>query len=854
MNLKTLIYILILSLTVACNNNANIHKPKAENAVLDISSWDFEQNGILTLSGKWEFYWKQLINPAKFDSIKPEKVTYFDMPGYWGNKTIDGKKLDNMGFATYRLNIISKKPKKLSMFIAEQMTAYTLWCNKKLIYKSGKVAKNRENSEPKRTPAIIDIKLRKGNNEIVFQISNFHHRLGGFYLSPTLGEDTQIYETQEFQRAYEIFLIGSLFIMGLYFFTLFVIRTFIPGTLPLSLLAMLLSLRTSLTGSRFMVEILPDLAWSAQYRLEYFTNIASPIAILYFLESIYKREISKKVIRIYLVLSSLLSLSLLFDPLFFTRILGIHYIMLITMIAYLYWRIITAVKNKRGGAKTVAFTTLIFLACTLLEILQQMKYINLSIEVIPLGTFVLVFGQIMALTKVFANLIKEHETLTEKLDYRNKNLDVMVKEKMQKLTTQKKSLLEKNEELQIQNEEIKSISHSLNRQKRKLEYNEKKLLNLLQLLPEAIFEIDKHGKITYANDEFYKYVKYDKNIDLNINDLVNENDYHEKFITILQRKTKENELIKNLSLQIKRSDNTNFPALFSIIKRPEDKELAYRCMFMDITSQVADEKKIIDAYKEISIKNKDITDSIQYAHTMQQAIMPEQEMFETNFSDYFIINKPLNIVSGDFYYISQKGNKVIFALSDCTGHGVPGGFMTMLGITLLNEFYGHNKDIPAPDFVLNQMRTKIIESLDQKNKIYSNKDGMDMILCILDTETLKLDFASANQPMLILRDKEILKIKGDAMPLGIYLKMKDFTANQIQLQKNDILYLFSDGVIDAFGGKKNRKLHIGGLSRMIMNCYKKPLKEQGKQLEKQFFEWQGKNKQIDDVLIIGIKI
>ncbi len=840
----------------ACGTpDKQIDTPIAENAVLDISSWDFQKDGNIPLSGKWEFYWQQLIAPGEFDSTNIQHKRYFNMPGYWNDVQIDSIKLSNEAFATYRLNLISNRNKRMSIFISEQMTAYKFWLNGKLVAVSGRVSSNKEDAEPNRTPIIVDINLKTGNNELVFQISNFNHRLGGFYLAPTLGSSEQIHRNQELQRALDMFLIGSLFLMGVYFIMLYFIRTFISGTLFIGSFSILLSLRTSLTGTRFITDIMPNLSWSFQYRLEYLVTYMATAVMLYFLNSLYKEEINKKLVKIYLGYTILISSTLVFSPSFFTKFMSFQYVVFILVMVYILWSIIVAAINKKRGAKTIAVTLFIYVLTIINDILYYSDYINWSTELAPIGTFILVLGQIMALTGVFANLLKDHEVLTYKLDYRNYNLDSMVREKTKKLREQQQSLLEKGKELQIQNEKIKTISDNLEEQNRRIAYSERKIRNLLQMLPEAIFQIDSKGKVIYANDEFYRYIKYEKESLLNISQIVNyDNVSKEKFLSQIKKQIKETKIIKNLSLNIIRSDNTQFPALFSVIEASDSDELAYRCMFMDITSQVEDEEKIVNAYKEISLKNKDITDSLKYAYTMQKAVMPDEKIFSEVFSEYFIINKPQSIVSGDFYYISKVDNKVVFALSDCTGHGVPGGFMTMLGITLLNELYGSSNEITSPEIALAKMRTKIIESLSQKNEPASNKDGMDIILCILDTETLMLEFASANQPLLILRGDKIITVKGDSMPVGIYLKMKEFSLKQVQLNKGDSLYVFSDGIVDSFGGDRNRKLYIRGLRSIIEDCYTLPMKKQAEYIEETFEKWKGDNQQIDDILVMGIKV
>jgi serine phosphatase RsbU (regulator of sigma subunit) len=177
----------------------------------------------------------------------------------------------------------------------------------------------------------------------------------------------------------------------------------------------------------------------------------------------------------------------------------------------------------------------------------------------------------------------------------------------------------------------------------------------------------------------------------------------------------------------------------------------------------------------------------------------------------------------------------------------------MLGITQLNEIYIHDENCP-PDKALGIMRKQVIDSLSQNISEYGSKDGMDMLLGILHKETLKFEFASANQAMYLMRDGNLSLFKGDKMPVGIYRRMEPFTLNQIQLLKGDIIYLFTDGVVDLFGGNNDRRLYLKGLQDILLQVYNEKLVNQAKLIEKYLMDWQGNNKQTDDMLMIGLRI
>lgn len=255
-------------------------------------------------------------------------------------------------------------------------------------------------------------------------------------------------------------------------------------------------------------------------------------------------------------------------------------------------------------------------------------------------------------------------------------------------------------------------------------------------------------------------------------------------------------------------------------------------------------------------QNKEITSSIEYACRIQTALLPPQELIDKLIPESFILFKPRDIVSGDYYWLSQKGNKIISVTADCTGHGVPGAFMSMLGISFLNEIINitDEKNIKS-NLVLDEMRALIISSLRQKGTIGESRDGMDMTLCIIDKEKMELDYAGAYNPLYIIRNNEILETKADKMPIGIHVKKTaNFTSNIIKLQKEDVLYTFSDGYVDQFGGKDNSKFRKKNFKELLLKIHKESMIKQKEILDQTLIEWMEGYEQIDDILVSGIKI
>lgn len=264
--------------------------------------------------------------------------------------------------------------------------------------------------------------------------------------------------------------------------------------------------------------------------------------------------------------------------------------------------------------------------------------------------------------------------------------------------------------------------------------------------------------------------------------------------------------------------------------------------------EITHQKDLVDE------KQKEIIDSINYAKRIQQAVLTGEDVWNKISKEYFILFKPKDIVSGDFYWAyNTPNNRSIFCLADCTGHGVPGGFMSMLGNSFLNEIVVENKIFKA-DQILNKLRSKIIHALEQKG-VTQQKDGMDMSLCVWNKLDNTLEFAGANNPLWLLRGKELQEYKADKMPIGLYLETETpFSSVTIQLQVGDIIYLSTDGYADQFGGPKGKKLKYKPLIESLIKNSALPMAEQKNILDSTFNHWMHKHDQVDDVSLIGVKV
>ncbi len=257
--------------------------------------------------------------------------------------------------------------------------------------------------------------------------------------------------------------------------------------------------------------------------------------------------------------------------------------------------------------------------------------------------------------------------------------------------------------------------------------------------------------------------------------------------------------------------------------------------------------------KEIETKNKSITDSIHYAKRIQFAILPEDKKIKNYLKDYFIYYQPKDIVSGDFYWVEKVGDKIIFSVIDCTGHGVPGAFVSLIAYNALNKVV-LEKGITEPAAIINEMNVLVTNLF--KNSEENIRDGMDMGICTLDINDDTLQFSGAFNSLFIFSDCQLTEIKGNRESVGasIYQREKCFINNTIPVKKGDVVYLSSDGFPDQFGGENGRKLKWKGLKELLSRVGNEPIENQKIKITSYFNKWKGKQEQLDDVCIMGVKI
>lgn len=260
-------------------------------------------------------------------------------------------------------------------------------------------------------------------------------------------------------------------------------------------------------------------------------------------------------------------------------------------------------------------------------------------------------------------------------------------------------------------------------------------------------------------------------------------------------------------------------------------------------------KAVVQKNNEIQQSSKEITDSIKYAKRIQHTLLANEELLKNNLSDYFILYKPKDIVSGDFYWATSKHDKFYLAACDSTGHGVPGAFMSLLNISFLNEAI-NERSLLEPNQICEHVRQKLIESISQDG----GQDGMDGVLVCLDEENKKLSFAAAHNAPILIRENTLIEFEADKMPIGIGVNQNEFTQQTVDVQPGDLFYLYTDGYTDQFGGPKGKKFKYKQMKALLQSICNQPLVEQRKILDAIITDWKRDLEQTDDILIIGFKI
>jgi serine phosphatase RsbU (regulator of sigma subunit) len=329
---------------------------------------------------------------------------------------------------------------------------------------------------------------------------------------------------------------------------------------------------------------------------------------------------------------------------------------------------------------------------------------------------------------------------------------------------------------------------------------------------------------------------------------------NEKSVKYLQRISVKNRVLKrkNEDLQMLteevRVQNEYLKELNDALEERNNKIILQNVKLEEQQSEIVAQRDLL------LVQKHNITDSILYASHIQKAMLPNENTLRESLADFFILYKPRDIIGGDFYYVKRVDSTVFVAVADCTGHGVPGALLSMLGISYLNEII-HGRELAKANMVLTQMREKLKHAMHQGSQPNESKDGIDMALCAIDLKSLTLQFAGANNPIYIYRNAELHKFKADRMPVGVQFNQRpEFTNQEFQLQKGDCIYLFTDGFTDQLNGVTRRKYSLKRFQGKLQELSAQRMDLQQAELDASVEQWKAGADQTDDILVVGLRI
>jgi len=391
---------------VACQNNS-IKKtpPKAVHGVLDLNTWDLEKEGSIKLAGEWEFYWNQLLTPEDFSRPNPpEKSGFMYIPGCWNGYVLDGKKLSGDGYATYRLRILREEQKRdLALKIKDIHTAYVLYVNGKRLSSAGVVGKTADTTVPDVMPAVVDFSSETHQMEIILQISNFHHRLGGQWGAIQLGTEKEILNLQERSIVFDIFLCGGIFLIGLYHLCLFIIRPKDKSPLYFGMFCLLIVFRILTTGDKQFIYLFPNSSWELRVKIEYLSFYLAVPVFGTFIHSLFPREISRWVLGVVQLFGILFSAIVILTPAQIYSYTVQPYLVITSMgCVYGVYALILSLVRKRDGAVILFIGSFILFITVAYEMLAYSGVMTIVETLVPLGVLSFIFFQAILLSHRFS--------------------------------------------------------------------------------------------------------------------------------------------------------------------------------------------------------------------------------------------------------------------------------------------------------------------------------------------------------------------------------------------------------------------------------------------------------------------
>ena len=816
-----------------------VETPKVVHGKLDLSTFDFTHNTVLALNGDWEFYWQRFVPYSELMAMSDSAKSYLRSDILWSDQELNRNKLPYYGYGTYYVQIQLPAAKKwYGIKIPIMSSASECWIDGKLISKVGEISDGKQSELPGFRPHVAAFYAEHKTIDLVFYVSNFSiPNEGGMFDAPQIGLAEPMQADWMKWVIISFFLMGSIFIMALYHFGLFLLRPQDLSTLIFGLFALFIAIRIPYNGQYYANEILP-LPWQLMRKIDYGGFYLAVPAMLGLIRYLFPKEYSAKLFWPMIVFSVPFGIAVLSLPYeYYTYTLSTYQLFtLFSGIVSTTVLVLAAIRRRDGALVFVIGFMALFL--TVINDILYVAHVIHTGHFVHFGLFTFIFAQAFLLSQRFSDAFKRAEKLAVELHAANQNLE-------EKVEARTLSLQKANTELA-------------------------RLSVIADKTDNAVLLIADDGTVEWINLGFTKMLGYtmddlQQRFEANIFRMSRNDELRDWFDDALNEDT--SRIVEQLYMSksgerkwvqitltpitLEHHDSKQVIAIASDIGLLKSAEAEIQQQKFEIEAQ---RDEVMTQRDRIADQNKRITDSLQYARSIQTATLPSELYFHTLFEESCVISMPKDIVSGDFYWVAKRDNEIVVTVADCTGHGVPGAFMSTLGVTLLNQVVMIERKQNAGE-VLTSLRDKLKAALRQTETGSSSRDGMDMALCIIRPHEMTIDFAGARNPLWLINNDSFEMLKGDRMPVGIYPKEKEsFTNYSVSYTPGTCLYLFSDGWVDQFYHDTIQKFGYQRLRDMVQTVHSESMREQERYFRRVFADWRGNYRQLDDVTLLGIKL